>query len=164
MKPRIFQEQQRFTQWWLWLIIAMVILIPLYKPFMTLLNGGALVGSPLDVGFWIGFVVAIGVVLLFRFLKLETAIDEHGISLQFHPFQKQPRRISWSELQSVRTRKYNPILEYGGWGFKSGISGGAYNVKGNRGIQLQLKSGKKLLIGTQKPKEAQEIIDKYFKS
>lgn len=44
-------------------------------------------------------------------------------------------------------------LEYGGWGVRFGKGGKAFNVSGNRGLKLYLKSGRSLLIGTQKDKE-----------
>jgi hypothetical protein len=35
----------------------------------------------------------------------------------------------------------------------------AYNVSGNRGLQLELTNGKKILLGTQRPEEiAQALI------
>ena len=58
------------------------------------------------------------------------------------------------------------LLEYGGWGLKGGLlwkksKGIAINVSGNIGIQLELKNGKKLLIGTQKLQEAKQVLDTY---
>jgi hypothetical protein len=52
--------------------------------------------------------------------------------------------------------------EYGGWGIKYGLvgAGKAYSVSGMQGLQLYLKDGSRLLIGTQKSQEIQEIINK----
>ncbi|MFB6257265.1 MAG: hypothetical protein ABEH38_01110 [Flavobacteriales bacterium] len=38
------------------------------------------------------------------------------------------------------------------------------NVAGSKGIQLELKSGKRLLIGTQRPEEAKEALQKLEKA
>ena len=47
-------------------------------------------------------------------------------------------------------RKYSPIAEFGGWGYRISFNGGpAYNIAGNMGLQIVFVSGKKLLIGTQ---------------
>ena len=51
--------------------------------------------------------------------------------------------------------------DYGGWGIKEGPKGKALIVKGNKGLQLFLKSGEKLLIGTQKHKAMQSYLEKY---
>lgn len=63
-------------------------------------------------------------------------------------------------------RTYDALSEYGGWGLKGGAlwnnsKGKAINVSGNIGIQLELKNGKKLLIGTQKKKEAENVLLNY---
>ena len=50
-------------------------------------------------------------------------------------------------------------MDYGGWGIKYGLKGLAYNISGNFGIQLELKSGSKILIGTQKPDEVKKLLD-----
>jgi hypothetical protein len=50
-------------------------------------------------------------------------------------------------------------MEYGGWGIKYGKMGKAYNVSGNRGVQLEFTDGKRLLIGSQiNIKERRETI------
>jgi hypothetical protein len=60
-------------------------------------------------------------------------------------------------------RKYNPLTEYGGWGYRTGFGkkSGAMNVKGNIGIQIELSNGKKLLLGTQKKTEANKVLETY---
>jgi hypothetical protein len=50
------------------------------------------------------------------------------------------------------------MREYGGWGVKYGWAGKAYNISGNRGVQLKLSNGKGLLIGSQRPEELAQAI------
>ena len=58
-------------------------------------------------------------------------------------------------------RQYRPILDYGGWGIRWGPGKGwAYNVSGNRGVQLELLDGKQLLIGSQNPEKLAQMIGK----
>jgi hypothetical protein len=58
------------------------------------------------------------------------------------------------------------LAEYGGWGVK-GFSGKnrAYNISGNIGLQLTLKNGYKILIGTNNQEKLrmylQYIVKKY---
>ena len=61
---------------------------------------------------------------------------------------------------------YNPIMDFGGWGYRVSWKGKgtALNVKGNKGIELILKNGKKITIGTQKPEEAMHAINSYFQA
>jgi hypothetical protein len=53
--------------------------------------------------------------------------------------------------RSAEPRTYSPVLEFGGWGIRVGGGGMAYNVSGNEGVQLVLKSGRRVLIGTRQP-------------
>ena len=103
--------------------------------------------------------------MFFLSLKLKTRIDEKGIYYQFYPIHLSYRIILWNEISSCYVRKYNAIFEYGGWGFKNSLrikkSGKSYTVKGKIGLQLALKNGKKILIGTQKKEEIQRVIENY---
>lgn len=61
-------------------------------------------------------------------------------------------------------REYKPILEYGGYGIRYSFSGKAYNVRGKMGLQLKFKDGGKLLIGTQKMEEMEDILKRWKES
>jgi hypothetical protein len=54
------------------------------------------------------------------------------------------------------------LTEYGGWGLRLGIlgKGTAFNVSGDKGLQLEFIDNKKLLIGTKKPEELTETLNK----
>ncbi len=43
-------------------------------------------------------------------------------------------------------------------GIRYGPKGTAYNVSGKIGLQLELKNGKKILIGTRKPEEIENLL------
>lgn len=103
----------------------------------------------------ISLAVEIGVIALFISMRLKTRIDDKGVSFSFQPFLRN-RDYGWAEIEKVWVRKYKPIGEYGGWGFRGGFfrkAGRAYNVWGDKGLQLQLKNGKRILIGTQQHEE-----------
>lgn len=50
-------------------------------------------------------------------------------------------------------RKYSPLGEFDGWGLRFGFGGKAENISDS-----QFTNNKKLLIGTQKPKELSETL------
>ncbi|MFS4417669.1 hypothetical protein [Maribacter sp. 2307ULW6-5] len=158
---RVFEETQRFTQWWLWLLLAVVSLAVLLPPLSQLAQTGNTDLRDLDTGYWIGLGTMALVVLLFVFMKLHTKIDEHGLSYQFFPIHLRPKTLTWKEVDTIGVRTYKPLLEFGGWGYRIGRSGKALNVKGNKGIQIKLKNGDSLLIGTQKMEEVRLILKKY---
>jgi len=161
---RVFEEKQRFTQWWLWLLIAIPLVFILFEPFKMMIGRGTLSIEDLGNGFWVGLIAIVLVYIFIALCHLTVVIDENGVAYQLFPFQINLKRVPWKNLEKAYTRKYLPITEYGGWGYRIGLKGKAINIRGNHGIQLMLKSGKKLLLGTQRPEEAQLVILKYFKN
>ncbi|NNK23981.1 MAG: hypothetical protein HKP48_12015 [Winogradskyella sp.] len=85
---------------------------------------------------------------------------------QFFPFHLKTRVLEWDQISNAHVRIYDPITEYGGWGLKGGAlwnksKGIAINIKGDIGIQLELASGKKILIGTQLKDQANSTLENY---
>jgi len=154
----LFEESQGFNQWWIWAIILGAMGVCLYASMETIQMGDSLFN-------WTNFSVIIPVFIipaLFYFLKLKTKVEENGIYVRFIPFHLKEIFISWDQLDECYIRTYSPLGEYGGWGIKYGLGGAGkvYNVSGNQGLQLVFKDGARLLIGTQKPQELQEVIKK----
>ena len=107
--------------------------------------------------------IVVFVDLLLVFFQLKTKINEKGISYQLFPFHLKEKIFIWDEIAEANIRKYSPILEYGGWGYRYSFKyGKAYNISGNMGLQLVLKNGKKILIGTNKPEELAAFLESNF--
>ncbi len=160
---KVFVEEQRFSQWWLYLLLA-IPLISLVLPFIfnsdDYLNGD----KETLTGITISLVVMVIVTLLILSIRLRTKIDENGIYYQFYPINFNEKFIPWSDISKCYVRKYNPLTEYGGWGYRSGFGRGkgkALNIRGSQGIQLELKNGKKLLLGTQKEELVKRTLESY---
>lgn len=158
-----FSEVQKFRQWWLWCILVGVVLVP---TGMTVFNKNKPATGNLVYDVLIGATVPILVIILFIIMQLRTQITEQGVFYRFFPIHFQVLVITWEEVEKAYVRKYSPILDYGGWGIRLGLGGKgkAYNVSGNMGLQLILKSGKKILIGTQQPNELTELLDQLVKA
>lgn len=154
----VFYEKQRFRQWWLWLIIIIVIgfIIYNYIENRQYFSMEEIIGS---------FAVSILIFILFFIIKLETKIDELGIRVRLFPFHLQFKYFPWKTIQKAYIREYSPIGEYGGWGLRMGLfgKGKAYNISGNFGLQIVFKDGKKLLIGTQKAVEMKKFLEEMNK-
>ena len=90
--------------------------------------------------------------------NLKTEITDEGISINLVPFFLKPKFIAWTDVSKVSVRKYAPIREYGGWGIRIGFNGMAYNIAGDKGLQIVLNNGKKILVGTQKMEELNQFL------
>lgn len=151
----LFRECQRFRQWWLWLI-----LIGANIPLLWAWWQQSKAGAPLDPGdLLLGNGILLLVIFLLLGLRLDTEIRNDGVYVRFFPFALRLKRYGWEEIEKAYVRPYKPLLEYGGWGIRYGRKGKALNVSGNMGLQLELKNGKKLLIGTRKPEALQAVIE-----
>ncbi|HQP03696.1 MAG TPA: DUF6141 family protein [Bacteroidales bacterium] len=164
MKTTIeFFEVQKQTQKWVWFMVMFLLLMNVYVIFQQVILGIPFGNHPAPVWilFLIGFVIMLLVAGLF-FLRLETHIDEKGVSFRFFPLHRGFRTIEWHEIKKAYVRIYHPLKEYGGWGIRTsfiGNNGKAFNMAGNVGLQLELKDGKRILIGTQKGTEISKLLN-----
>lgn len=160
-----FRETQRFNQRWLWILLIatnMVVLgifgyglveqlvfdrpwgdRPVSDGVLVLVSGGAMLFSG-------------GMLYIFYTLRLITAVSAGGLYVRFAPFPG--KTIPFDDIHSCEARTYRPLAEYGGWGIKWGRSGKAYNISGNRGAQLVMKDGRRILIGSQRADELAAAI------
>lgn len=149
-----FTETQRFSQWWLWILIGGITALIGYGFVQQVLLGTPFGDKPMsDIGLTIFTTVMIGFLIFFASMRLRTRIDGEGIQMRYTPFIK--RKYKWSEIQSVE------VLQYGfvGYGIRYGSKHGiVYNVNGNKGLAIKLKSGKQFVIGTQRPEELQVFL------
>lgn len=153
---KLFEEKQKFTQWWLWLILTIILLIPsfgIYKQFVLNEELGDHPSSNLGM---VLFLISIAVLIAFFLLiQLKTEVTEAEIRVRFFPLVT--KRIKWSDIKSAKMVNYGFI---GGWGIRLWTEyGTVYNIKGNIGVALELNNGKKYLIGTQKEMEFNRVLD-----
>jgi hypothetical protein len=164
----LFSEVQRFS---------LLLIMPLVLLFLVAIGlEGHMIFRPALVGeepwpVWalpvsiLGIAINIAVTVILIFLKLETRVETDALYLRFFPFHILYKKISFDDIALVYARTYQPLSEFGGWGIKWGSNGKAYNVSGNRGVQLELKDGKKILIGSQYANElAAQLQEAMFHS
>lgn len=157
----LFSEKQRFNQWWLRVLLLGANGLLAYGVITQVGLGKQFGDKPSGDAGLILVLALIIVITVFMFsLRLETVIKTDGVYVKFFPFHLSFRRYSWDQIHKSYVRKYNPILEYGGWGLRGLGKNRALNVSGNQGLQLEMEGNKRLLIGTRKPEEVNEIIHK----
>ena len=156
-----FKEEQKFTQWWfIWLLIVLIGTIPIYGIYKQLILGEEFGNNPMsDTGLIVFSVLMFALIGLFGLLKLKTTIDENEIRMSFFPFVK--KKIKWDEIKNAEVVNYGFV---GGWGIRVATKyGTVYNVRGNKGLAIELTNGKKFLIGTQKEAELTRAIEMKIK-
>ena len=158
---KVFKEEQRFRQVWLMVLLGFSLLVPVGLIIKEYIKDNTSMTTNEFLGSLIGIIASVLLIFIF---KLSTRIDEKGIHYQFFPFHFSMKTLLWSEITKAEVRTYDPIGEYGGWGLRYSFNkkkGNAMNVSGDIGIQLTLKNGKKLLIGTQKKEAVSSVLKTY---
>ena len=150
-----FRETQKFTQWWLWALLIGMILIPVIGIYRQIIVGEKFGNNPVsNFGLILFLIFMIAFVGFFWMMQLSTEINEDSIRIKFFPFTN--KNIKWDEIKSAEIVNYGFI---GGWGVRIGTKYGiVYNIRGNKGLAIELKNGKKLCIGTQKENELKAMI------
>ena len=151
----LFSEKQKISFWWLWVLLLLITLIPAYGLYRQVIIGIPFGGNPMSsTGLIIFLIAMLLMVLFFWIIELKTEITEKYILVHFFPFFE--TKYLWSDVASAE------IVNYGfvGYGIRIGTRYGTlYNTRGNKGLAIQLKNGKKYCIGTQKETELQEVVD-----
>jgi hypothetical protein len=152
-----FTEIQYFRQWWLWIFLIGLAVFTLYVFYKQLILGVPFGDKPMsDLGLMVYTVFVACFIAMFYFMRLKTEINKEEIKIHFAPFTK--KTIPWDDVQQSELITYGFV---GGWGIRLGTKyGTVYNIKGNKGLALELKSGKKLMIGTQREDELKELLNK----
>ncbi|GIV27559.1 MAG: hypothetical protein KatS3mg027_1373 [Bacteroidia bacterium] len=162
----LFSEKQRFRQWWIWVVLlglnALLISIISIQIFGEKPSGDDSV-SYTELS--IITVLMVLFTIFFYIHCLETIVKKDGIYVRFYPIHRKFKYYGWDTINKCYIRKYSPLIEFGGWGIRTGKGGKvtAYNVSGNMGMQLEFTDNNKLLIGTNKPDELAEVLKKIGK-
>ncbi len=151
----IFREVQRFRQWWVWILLLFVMGMAWYGAVQQIVLKKPFGSNPAPDAIMIMIWAIFGVFfpLIFYSMRLVTEVRSDGLYIRFFPLQFHEQKISFEEIKKYEIRTYSALKEYGGYGIRYGKNGKAFNVSGNKGIQLELQDGKQLLIGTQRPEE-----------
>jgi Ca2+/Na+ antiporter len=146
----LFKETQHFPRWVIMLLTAPLLSIIIVAMFNKLTVFELVVPTLLSTAF----------LFLFISTRLITEVKDDGVYIKLSPFQQKFGHFLFVDIASANARQYSPIGEFGGWGIRYGFgnTGRAYNARGNQGVQLIFKDGKKLLIGSQHAEELANLI------
>ncbi|WP_036155325.1 hypothetical protein [Maribacter forsetii] len=156
-----FKETQKFTQWWLWLIILAPIVLTTINLVSTIISlyGGSISNDSSNVSIsWISgrismvqfifVLIYVATILFLALSKLKVLVSDKEIKISHLLFFQ--KVINLSDINEAKKIDYDFV----GYGIrKTKKYGTVYNVKGKKGVALTLTNGKKYLIGSKKPTE-----------
>jgi hypothetical protein len=160
MSKVLFEETQRN-------ILSFVIPIPLAVAFGAMAAIQIISGKPIgnhpapDIALVLIFLLMTAFAFFIGRQKLKTSITPDEINAQIGLLGQTDIRLS--DVKSMVIRKYKPTKEFLGWGVRYNSTTDCFTMSGDIGLELTLNTNKKILIGTQKPKELQLVLETYFK-
>ncbi len=150
--PPLYREVQRFKQWYFYIPILIVTVLVWYQFIQQIVLKHPLGEQPVPdwVAWALGLVFGIGFPLFAAVARMITEVHPGVLRVRVYPFRWV--KILLSDIRGAEPRQYSALREYGGWGIRTSLKNGrAYNASGNRGIQLVMSDGRRVLIGTQQP-------------
>ena len=160
-----FREVQGFRQWWLWVLLLTTTLGTIglfgYGIYIQIVKGNPWGDRPMSDGGLIATAIATtvlvaGVAILIFSARLTTEVRSDGLHIRFFPLKRS--FIPFETIASYEARTYRAIRDNGGYGIRWGREGKAYILSGNEGLQLLLKDGRKLLIGSRHATELEAAV------
>lgn len=142
----MFEERQMLS-WKVVLVIAVLVL-------------------GIDVGVWLSdsdhglpiWISSVVVALLLAMTRMRTIVMPDELEVKM--FLVLPHRCAIDDVDRWEVVEYRPLRDYGGWGWRWGgpKRGWCYTMRGNRGVLVHLRNGKRFLVGSQRPDELAAAI------
>ncbi|MBV4355614.1 hypothetical protein [Pinibacter aurantiacus] len=158
MTQHVFIESQKFKgklMYFVFMLLGSILALFIYADVQQLILGRPFGEKPAPNA------VLITATLFLSFLffaliatTLETTVTQKDVTFRWRPFQKKVKQFNWSDIAKAE------IVHYGfvGYGLRVTSHGLVYTAGGNAGLKLVLKSGRKIIIGTQRPEELEEVL------
>ena len=152
----VYRETQWNTVKWVWALLLGIAALMWYGFYVQIIGGEPFGTNPASDNVMILITVVFGALfpLFMLSMHLVTEVRDEGLHIRMAPFPG--RTIPYDAIDTYAPRTYNALREYGGWGIRLGWNGKAYNMSGRDGIQLGLKSGERILVGTHRPEDLYE--------
>jgi hypothetical protein len=145
--------------WWVWLIVAAAAGFAWWTFVQGVIFGQPVGDHPPP--YWAHWLIlafaGIGLPWLIYALRMTTTVSRDLLVVRYWPFVT--RRIPVVEIGSFAACQYRPIRDFGGWGIRwAGKRGMAYSMYGKEGVQLELRNGHKILVGSQQAAQLETVL------
>ena len=139
----------------------MITLAPTFILISALLINAIVEYSKVDIAI-LSFFLVINICLLFLLLihKLELSILSDSLMIKYPPYYFKEKSLLKSDIKHIKIVEYNPMRDFGGWGFKkSKLFGQGLTTKGSIGLHIILKNNSSFLISIFNKSEIQKALN-----
>ncbi|MBU0695273.1 MAG: hypothetical protein KKE39_01925 [Bacteroidetes bacterium] len=158
-KEDMYIEEQKFNQKWIYILLITILILFITGLIYQKITGHLIGNQPMSNNQYLFCIIFfIFLIIAIKKLKIKLTIDKSGIIISL--FSLKFIKYKWDNIEKVFIRNYDTIGEFGGWGVRYSFSNGlAFIISGNKGLQIVLKTNKKVLISTQLPEKLQSFLD-----
>jgi hypothetical protein len=171
MNEQTFSETQKFKQVWIWVLVTFVmggaLLYLWYGVYQQLYLGRPFGDHPasnvaLVAGALFETIMCIVIVAILASIKMVVEAENDKIKIRFFPFKTM--EILYGNIRNIRARDYSPLREFGGSGMRRSWNGTtkAFTLSGHRGVELTLRDGGQVMIGSQKADELADFLGSHL--
>lgn len=144
----VHRDVQTTKPWFAWPLILGIAAIAWWGFIEQIVMGQPWGTKPApNAALWVIWIACGLFTPLFLFvLRLIIDVRTDDVIIRYIPIWT--KRIPIEQIESAEAVTFRPIGDWAGWGIRWRPGGGwAYTISGNQGVQLQLKDGKKKLLG-----------------
>ena len=167
----IFFESQRFDRKWIWAFFSIFIgfiCIPFglsWYLVLSMTKDSSIIVPFSVVTVFVGIALSIGLFVV-GFFRIDTEVNRDSITVKCSPspLNRMGVKYPFQDVETMYHRSCRPIKEFGGYGVRWGFgnNGRAFLVSGAKGIQLLLKGGGKVFIGSKKANHFIESVSEMY--
>ena len=152
----LFEEHQYQRRLLPWILVAGIWIASIWNIYK---NGISAEHNIYDI--LILLILPLTITLLLFLFRLSIKIDKEFFMFKMFPFHWHFRKIKLNEISNATVKEYNTDRTFHGWGM--GIQWNknyrSYTVNGYKGVEISLKKGKEIFIGTQQPESLIESLN-----
>jgi hypothetical protein len=150
----MFKEEQRAKQVWVFVLVYLIA-IGIWGSFVTSIMGWVdLEPGPAAI---LLLVFGIGLPAFLHMARLTVELHPDHVLVIWHPLRTV--RLYYRDMAEVRSVTFRPIRDWGGWGVRWVPGKGmAYTMSLSGGVEIKLKSGKLVVVGSQKAEQLEQAI------
>lgn len=157
----VFREEQNFAWWTYALLLGLVV---------TSLGASCGPNGPIrpSVEGWsvqapVALLVGLGLpsVLLVGVLRMTTEVTPDRCRVWFGWLPTYREDVLIADIRAVEVITYRPLADCWGWGIRRSRTGErVLSARGDRAVRIELTDGTRLLIGSQRPEELAQAIER----
>jgi hypothetical protein len=108
---------------------------------------------------WLSILIAlVGIALTLIYGGFRTLVTKEAVTVRMGMLGIRLLRLNTSDIISAESHGFAPLKDFGGYGIRFNKEMKAYFLRGDRGVKITTRAGKKYLIGSDHPERLVTVI------